>query len=278
MICMLIFAIMLAACSAPYEVPIDNFARSAERIETEVMTIYTGNLDAEEAGSRYQVRRGDTLLSIAWRFEQDPDVLKQRNQMISDAVQIGQSLKLKGLIPAQSKPERQLQPQAAPPPSIKAESEQVSEHKTSQNLKKPSKPVVKRQPKAISTPKLKGWQWPVNGPVLEGYSERSRSTRSLQLGGRAGSLVKAAANGRVVYAGDGLVGFGNLIIISHDKKLLSAYGHNQSLRVKVGDVVKVGEIVAEMGSTGTDRVKLHFEIRKHGSPINPISLLPKRDS
>ena len=81
-----------------------------------------------------------------------------------------------------------------------------------------------------------------------------------------------------MYAGDGLVGFGNLVIISHQGKLLSAYGHNQTLNVKVGDVVRAGQVVARMGSTGTDRVKLHFEIRKQGKPIDPASLMPKRKS
>ena len=80
--------------------------------------------------------------------------------------------------------------------------------------------------------------------------------------GQGGTPVKAAASGRVVYAGDGLVGFGNLVIISHKGKFLSAYGHNQSLGVKVGDVVERGEVIAAMGSTGTDKVKLHFEIRR----------------
>ena len=122
-------------------------------------------------------------------------------------------------------------------------------------------------------PQLTGWQWPVNGPILKRYSSKTRSSRSLQLGGKAGTPVKAAASGRVVYAGDGLVGFGNLVIISHNGKFLSAYGHNQSLSVKVGDVVKRGQVIAAMGSTGTDRVKLHFEIRRQGKPIDPVIVL-----
>ena len=127
-------------------------------------------------------------------------------------------------------------------------------------------------------PQFTGWQWPVNGPILEAYSEKTRFNRSIQIGGQVGSPVKAAAGGRVVYAGDGLVGFGNLVIISHQGKLLSAYGHNESLAVKVGDVVQAGQVIAKMGSTGTDQVKLHFEIRKQGKPVNPVSLLPKRRS
>lgn len=141
----------------------------------------------------------------------------------------------------------------------------------------PKPPVAKPKPKpAAAVPALAGWQWPVDGPVLEGYSTKTRFSRSLQLGGKSGTPVRAAAAGRVVYAGDGLVGFGNLVIVSHEGQLLSAYGHNQSLAVKVGDVVQGGQVIAKMGSTGTDRTKLHFEIRRQGTPIDPAGLLPKR--
>jgi lipoprotein NlpD len=264
--------VLLVGCSAPYEVPTDNLGQPLERVKPKVTTIDTGNLDAEEPGSRYVVRRGDTLFSIAWRFEQDPDVLRRRNQLNSDLITPGQSLKLKGEVP----PEPKLK--AVTPPPIQAEPEVVQKPAVAQKPKAAPKKESKPKPKATPVPQFTGWQWPVNGPILEAYSEKTRFSRSVQLGGKAGTPVKAAASGRVVYAGDGLVGFGNLVIISHEDKLLSAYGHNQSLNVKVGDVVRAGQVIAQMGSTGTDRVKLHFEIRKQGKPINPVSLLPKRRS
>tara|TARA_B100001093_G_C26791431_1_gene999142 strand:+ start:394 stop:1236 length:843 start_codon:yes stop_codon:yes gene_type:complete len=269
--------ILLAGCSAPYKVPTDNLGRSIESIKTELTTIDTPDLDAEEPGSRYVVRRGDTLFSIAWRFEQDPDVLKRRNQLSSDLIHPGQTLKLRGEISPEPEPEPKTKMTVKTPPTIRAESEperkpKVAEKPAPQSLKREeSKPV----PKAPPVPELKGWQWPVKGPILKRYSAKTRSGRSLQLGGEAGTPVTAAASGRVVYAGDGLVGFGNLVIISHKGKFLSAYGHNQSLGVKVGDVVQRGQVIAEMGSTGTDRVKLHFEIRKQGKSIDPVSLMPK---
>jgi lipoprotein NlpD len=267
---------LLVGCSAPYEVPTDNLSRPLGRENPEVTTIDTRNLDAEEPGSRYVVRRGDTLFSVAWRFEQDPDVLRRRNQLNSDLITPGQSLKLKGEVPLE--PVTEPQPKAMTPPPIKAEPEPVQKPAITQKPKTAPKKEPKPQPKATPTPQFAGWRWPVNGPILETYSEKTRFSRSVQLGGKVGTPVKAAASGRVVYAGDGLVGFGNLVIISHEEKLLSAYGHNQSLSVKVGDVVRAGQVIAQMGSTGTDRVKLHFEIRKQGKPINPVSLLPKRRS
>ena len=271
---------MLAGCSAPYEVPTDHLGRPLVRVQPKVTTIDADNFDVEEAGSSYVVRRGDTLFSIAWRFEQDPDLLKRRNQLRSDLIQPGQSLTLKGDIPPEPEPEVQPAPKRLTPPVIEAEPEVVQKPKPKQRPKPAvkQKPEPKPQVKATPVTQLTRWQWPVSGPVLEAYSDKTRFSRSLQLGGQIGTPVKAAASGRVVYAGDGLVGFGNLVIISHEGKLLSAYGHNQSLSVKVGDVVKVGQVISKMGSSGTDRVKLHFEIRKQGKPINPVTLLPKRKS
>jgi lipoprotein NlpD len=88
--------------------------------------------------------------------------------------------------------------------------------------------------------------------------------------------VLAAASGRVVYSGSGLRGYGKVLIIKHNESFLSAYAHNHALRVKEGDIVKVGQVIAEMGSSGTDRVKLHFEIRRDGTPVDPMKFLPRR--
>lgn len=265
--------LLLWGCAAPYEVPSENLGKPIKRVTPVVTTIGGEGLDAADPSAAYVVKRGDTLFSIAWRFEQDPDVLRRRNQLDSDLIRPGQSLRLKGPIP-----EAPIEP-AAVPPTLKATPEPApSQAKPSKPVPPPAKKPIPREKPAPATavPALAGWQWPVDGPVLEGYSTKTRFSRSLQLGGKPGTPVKAAAAGRVVYAGDGLVGFGNLVIISHEGKLLSAYGHNQSLAVRVGDVVQGGQVIAKMGSTGTDRVKLHFEIRKEGTPINPAGLLPKR--
>ena len=118
------------------------------------------------------------------------------------------------------------------------------------------------------------WNWPANGPTLSGFEEGKR--KGLAIGGKAGDPVYAAADGSVVYAGSGLRGYGNLIIIKHNGEYLTAYAHNQTLLVKEDQSVRKGQKIAEMGSTDADRVQLHFEIRKRGKPIDPAKQLPSR--
>jgi lipoprotein NlpD len=110
--------------------------------------------------------------------------------------------------------------------------------------------------------------------VLQGFDEQRN--KGLDLGGKAGDAVLAAADGRVVYAGSALRGYGNLVILKHNSTFLSAYAHNQTLLVKEDQVVKRGQKIAEMGSTDAERVQLHFEIRRDGKPVDPARYLPAR--
>jgi lipoprotein NlpD len=120
------------------------------------------------------------------------------------------------------------------------------------------------------------WAWPTVGAatVLAGFDEQKN--KGIDIGGRAGDPVYASADGRVVYAGAGLRGYGNLIILKHNNTYLTAYAHNQSLLVKEDQNVRKGQKIAEMGSTDSDRVKLHFEIRRLGKPVDPTRYLPPR--
>ena len=118
------------------------------------------------------------------------------------------------------------------------------------------------------------WAWPAVGNVVARFDEGK--VKGLVIGGKAGDPVLAAADGRVVYAGSGLRGYGNLVILKHNNTYLTAYAHNQSLTVKEDQAVRRGQKIAEMGSTDADGVKLHFEIRKQGKPVDPARLLPPR--
>ena len=116
------------------------------------------------------------------------------------------------------------------------------------------------------------FDWPASGPLLAGFDESKN--KGLDIGGKAGDPVSAAAEGRVVYAGDALQGYGKLILVKHNNTFLTAYAHNQTLAVKEGQLVKRGQKIAEMGKSGSKQIKLHFEIRREGKPIDPLQYLP----
>ena len=132
----------------------------------------------------------------------------------------------------------------------------------------PSVPLAAKDDDDIS------WGWPASGAVAAGFDEVRN--KGMAFSGKAGDPVFAAADGRVMYAGAGLRGYGNMIIIKHSTNYLTAYAHNQTLLVKEDQVVRKGQKIAEMGSSDADSVKLHFEVRKQGKPIDPSKLLPAR--
>jgi lipoprotein NlpD len=136
----------------------------------------------------------------------------------------------------------------------------------------PPQPAASEQ---ASSPLAEGnvsFAWPVRGPILNSFDDSTN--KGLNIGGTAGEAVKAAAAGRVVYAGNGLRGYGNLIIIKHNATYLTAYAHNRSLMVKEGDAVTKGQEIAQMGDSDSSRVMLHFEIRRQGKPVDPMKYLP----
>jgi lipoprotein NlpD len=120
------------------------------------------------------------------------------------------------------------------------------------------------------------WRWPASGALISTFQGSNALNKGIDLGGKLGEPVLAAAAGQVVYSGSGLRGYGKLLIVKHSETFLSAYAHNDKLLVKEGDFVKAGHRIADMGSSGTDRVKLHFEIRRDGMPVDPLKFLPRR--
>jgi lipoprotein NlpD len=121
------------------------------------------------------------------------------------------------------------------------------------------------------------WVWPTRGKVIKGFSVSAEGKKGLDIAGKSGQTIVAAANGKIVYAGSGLRGYGKLIIIEHNKKYLSAYAHNRLLKVTEGDRVAQGQPIAEMGKTGTSRTMLHFEIRRDGQSVDPKRYLPPKN-
>ncbi len=142
------------------------------------------------------------------------------------------------------------------------------------------KPAATRTAKAGRKPAREGghrrlrWRWPAEGKVVR--TRAALGTEGIDIYGRLGQAVRASEGGKVVYSGSGLIGYGKLVIIKHDDEYLSAYAHNQTLLVKEGEQVERGQQIARMGQSGTDRVKLHFEIRRDGKPVPPLRYLPSR--
>lgn len=171
-----------------------------------------------------------------------------------------------------------------PKPEVKAEPrpeqarpEQKAEAKP--EVKAEARPEPKAEARADDAKAAGGngtieWGWPAAGKVIAGFNETS--SKGVDLSGKPGDAVMAAAGGRVVYAGTGLRGYGKLVIVKHDNSYLSAYAHNQTLLVKEGQAVNKGQKIAELGDTDSDRPKLHFEIRRQGKPVDPGKYLPPR--
>ncbi len=229
----------------------------------------------------YRVRKGDTLYSIAFRYGKDFSALARANGIDADyRIYPGQLLRLVEAPPAVKRPSPVAPATRATRPTAVASSSTAPAPAASV----PRSTAVTRQSSSTSSNSGNSaedtsplvWGWPVQGRVLQGFSAKGKVNKGINIAARKGESVRAAARGSVVYAGSGLLGYGNLIIINHNQQYLSAYAHNSKIFVKEHDRVKKGEKIAEAGNSGTTRSMLHFEIRKDGKPVNPLRYLPQR--
>ncbi len=219
----------------------------------------------------YTVRHGDTLYSTAWRLGVDYRDLAAWNDIKPPyTIYAGQRIRVK---PGQRK--RVIVAQQTPQQTTSSSTVTTAQQKSNPTDPKPAvvKPQVER--KEIPSVKLR-WQWPTNGKVVQAYSSKDMNRKGIKIAGERGQKITSSEAGKVVYVGDGLIGYGQLIIIKHNKEYLSAYGYNRKLLVKEGDEVDRGEHIAEMGDGGSGRAQLHFEVRRNGVPVDPIALLPRR--
>jgi lipoprotein NlpD len=222
----------------------------------------------------YTVKSGDTLIRIGLDNGQNWRDIARWNQLDRPSqIEIGQVLRISPPLPAPAGVA------VVPAPAIAPVSVSMPVPMPGVAVVAPSPVAAASAPvaatKAAAPAEELNWMWPTtSGIVLAGFDEAKN--KGLDLGGKAGDAVLAAMDGRVVYAGSGLRGYGNLIILKHNDIFLSAYAHNQTLLVKEDQSVVKGQRIAEMGQSDTDRVKLHFEIRKQGKPVDPAQYLPKR--
>ena len=273
-----------------------------------VETLYTGKTfrDFEPnslTADTYQVQAGETLYSIAFRANRDVNELARLNQLDEPyTIYPGQTLRLSGNLARQRPPKSVAQTKANnntvrdSKKDIKravAKSAQKEYGQKVDSKKKVAKPTTKPKSQASERTVQKRvkrveprrsvtvankdiqWRWPVTGAVIEDFSLSERGNKGLDFAGNRGDPVRAAAAGKVVYVGSALRGFGQLIILKHNDDFITAYAHNDKILVQEQDWVDVGETIAEMGDSGTQRVKLHFEVRYRGKSVNPRHYLPK---
>ena len=216
------------------------------------------------------VREGDTLYTIAWEAGLDyRDVARWNNLEPPYALKVGQRIALGGASNKVTPAPELVQTAPSEATTVQTEEVVVSETPTATTPVAPS--ADQSLPKRVQT--THGWIWPAEGELIARFDEE-RNSNGIDIAGIDGTPVRAAAAGKVVYAGTGLRGYGLLLIIKHDETYLSAYAHNRAVTVEEGDLIDKGQIIAEMGQTGTDSVRLHFEIRRDGQPVNPLSYLP----
>ncbi|CAI8799496.1 murein hydrolase activator NlpD [Kosakonia quasisacchari] len=259
-------------------------------------------------GSTYTVKRGDTLFYIAWITGNDFRDLAQRNNVAAPySLEVGQTLQVgnasgtpitggnaitradasaQGIV---SKPAQNSTVVVASKPTI-TYSEDSGEQSANKMLpnNKPATIVTapvtapsvsSTEPTASSTSTsspIASWRWPTEGNVIDNFSATEGGNKGVDIAGSKGQAIVATADGRVVYAGNALRGYGNLIIIKHNDDYLSAYAHNDTMLVREQQEVKAGQKIATMGSTGTSSTRLHFEIRYKGKSVNPLRYLPQR--
>lgn len=201
------------------------------------------------------VQRGDSLYSVSWSYGYDHrDVAKWNNLQPPYSLTAGQRI---SFIPPAGTTVRTPMKAATP-----------------ESVPRPPRPPLVAPPEKSSSDVA--WQWPTNGSVLNRFDANDSLNKGINIGGQLGQAVRAAASGKVVYSGSGLIGYGKLIILKHNETLLSAYAHNKDLLVSEGEIVDAGKQIAEMGSSGANVVMLHFEIRRDGVPVDPLEYLPDR--
>jgi lipoprotein NlpD len=223
----------------------------------------------------YRVRRGDTLHAIAFNFGLDWRDLARWNS-ISAPYTIYPDQELRVSPP--SRPKVTTAPAKTPAP-VKDRPAATSSSRSSDSVKttastEPPKPAATQQ--RTSMPDPGRWLWPTEGRIVSSFRADDPARNGIEIAGREGQPILATAAGEVVYSGGGLLGYGELIIIKHSDRMLSAYGHNRKRLVTEGQAVAAGERIAEMGKDERNKALLHFEIRRDGNPQNPEKYLPNR--
>lgn len=303
--------LLIAGCTAPRPAPVSERAPQAKPVApVKPAPSVKGPVPVESRPPFHTVRKGETLYSIALEYGLDYRELAEWNGIDPTKVQTGQQLRLTPpdtsvrAAPLKSAPPSiEARPLGAPPgtvavpapgaAAIKAEPKGVrvpySEQSYAQLAQIKPETAVPLKPETAAPskpedarPKAEGaaesaalsWVWPAAGKLVATFN--GSTAKGIAIAGKLGQPVLASASGKVIHSGTGIRGLGRFIVIKHNDAYLSVYAHNNSLLVKEGDSVSRGQKIAEMGNSDADQVKLHFEIRRFGKPVDPVKLLPDR--
>jgi lipoprotein NlpD len=271
-ITMILVFSFLWGCTVPAPAPV--VSRSVD-MEKKPAEAYYIKRDSLVDGSFYIVEKGETLYGIALAFGQNwRDIAAWNDLNDPNRIKQGQRLRVLPLNRSKSAVPIPLRATTVKPPDNRVEIEQntgkdeqlVGENENlSENLALEDEEPITR---------ALGWAWPANGQVIEKFTDSN--SKGISIAGLAGEDIYAVSDGKVVYSGNGLRGYGNLIIVKHAGEFITAYAHNKSIFVKEGEDVSKGQKIAEMGMSETNRPKLLFEVRKGGKPLDPLKYLPQR--
>ncbi|WGI24546.1 peptidoglycan DD-metalloendopeptidase family protein [Halomonas alkaliantarctica] len=219
----------------------------------------------------------DWLLPDESAIQRNQRLTAERNAAEQEADEPSSSPQPEVVAAVDPEPAQQPAPQPSSEPEQAPESQPVSEPEPQPEAAPATQSAsVDRSSRTYTPAETIAWQWPADGNVVGAYGQGDSITAGIDIAGKKGQPVKAAGPGIVVYAGSGVRGYGNLILLKHNDQFLSAYAHNDSLRVSENDVVEAGEVIATMGDSDAENVRLHFEVRRDGQPQDPMDFLPNR--
>ena len=261
---------VMVGCTVPRPAPVETRTVEMERKPAEAYFKRNKNLID---GAFYTVRKGDTLYGIALAFGQNwRDIASWNNLLDPDKIKIGEKLRVVPKDTGNATVSIPLKSATIETPSDKSTSGESEVGGNKSVLDDAlSDDSIDRDEELVAS---LGWVWPANGQITEQFSDSN--SKGISIAGATGEAIFAVSDGKVVYSGNGLRGYGNLIIIKHPDEFITAYAHNKSIFVKEGESVNKGQKIAEMGMSEADSPKLLFEVRRGGKPLDPLLYLPNR--
>ncbi|MDC9719797.1 MAG: peptidoglycan DD-metalloendopeptidase family protein [Gammaproteobacteria bacterium] len=256
-----VLVFLLSACSSSQYAPVQELGYSS------------GQMSTASAPTSYQVKSGDTLFAIAWRFGWDYKKLAKANRIRSPyTIYVGQNIYFNAKNENKIKLNKSFNGVVNKPSSTSNEPTVSSISNSNKTIDKNSNALKNKNFNGHSSVK---WQWPIKGKLIRSFSNKGNAFHGIDVSSSLGKSVKAASSGIIVYAGSGIQGYGNLVVVKHNDTYLSAYAYNSRILVVEGAQVSAGQIIAEVGKGPQLDPRLHFEIRKNGKPVNPLRYLPK---